>query len=89
MTSTRTSVSIPKEEELLLEKATDRIFKVSGYPAVTNSEVFRIGLRAILRMDRETLTQCVDECPYQSPGRKAGKKRDQMTAGEIEELFKL
>ena len=49
MPSIKTSVSIPQDEATILDKAYDRIFKVSGYPVVTNSEVFRIGLRAILK----------------------------------------
>ncbi|MDJ0590152.1 MAG: hypothetical protein QNJ72_09190 [Pleurocapsa sp. MO_226.B13] len=89
MPSIKTSVSIPQDEATILDKAYDRIFQVSGYPVVTNSEVFRIGLRAILRLDKQKLSQCVDECPQQTPGRKACKEREQMTGDEIKDFFDL
>lgn len=89
MPSIKTSVSIPQDEATILDKAYDRIFQVSGYPVVTNSEVFRIGLRAILRLDKHKLSQCVDKCPQQTPGRKACKEREQMTGDEIKDFFDL
>ncbi len=83
------SISLPYSEEKVFRKAQQRILKATGMPIVNDSEVLRIGLQAILELELRKLAECAERCPQQTPGRKAYKKREQMTGDEIKDFFKV
>ncbi len=83
------SISLPYSEEKVFREAQQRILNATGMPIINDSEVLRIGLQAILELDRRKLVECAERCPQQTPGRKAYKEREQMTGDEIKDFFKV
>lgn|GEM_PF-3536670 len=85
----RKSVSMPEDELITLDKAQERIFKHADYPIVNESEVFRIGLKAILKLNKGQLVDCVKSTPTSTPGRKPQKERESWNEHQIAEFFGL
>ena len=83
------SISLPYSEEKVFREAQQRILNATGMPIINDSEVLRIGLQAILELDRRKLAECAERCPQQTPGRKAYKEREQLSGDEIKDFFKV
>ena len=81
------SVSLPYDESIVFETARQRILEATGKLIVYDSEVLRIGLQAILELDRKKLAKCAEKCPEQRMGRPTEKKQEQMSSEEIERFF--
>ncbi|VEP17771.1 hypothetical protein H1P_6410002 [Hyella patelloides LEGE 07179] len=61
----------------------------AGGDLANDSYVIRVGLQAILELDRGRLEACVSKCPHLKSGREPTKERKQMTRDKMEALFGL
>ncbi|NEP00348.1 MAG: hypothetical protein F6K58_17045 [Symploca sp. SIO2E9] len=69
------TISIPRNEEYLIEKAKERCLVLGDEPVVADSQLFRIALQALLRTQPEILKECVKACPCPKPGLQNQNKR--------------
>ncbi|NEO99081.1 MAG: hypothetical protein F6K58_10445 [Symploca sp. SIO2E9] len=69
------TISIPQNEEYLIEKAKERCLVLGDEPVVADSQLFRIALQALLRIEPKILRECVEACPCPKPGLQNQNKR--------------
>lgn len=88
MRCVKKSISLPKEEELLLSNLKEVITQEGDLPLITDSQVFRMGLQALLSSTSDELRTYLDKCPPMDYGRPPQTSRKTLTQKEIEQFFR-
>lgn len=88
MRCVKKSISLPKEEEPLLSNLKEVITQLGELPLITDSQVVRMGLQALLSSTPNQLRTYLDRCPPMDFGRPPQTHRKTLTQEEIEQFFR-